>query len=97
MNGEVQYRVRMIAPTSKSVSDWARLEFWPRGLPSEPDDDPDLDEDEDEDYKPSRYHISTGLPRGKYAVEFRVPNRSGKIEECSSATLIVADEKDYDL
>jgi hypothetical protein len=44
-----------------------------------------------------RYSKSLRLPRGKYKVEFRVPNKTGKAEECSNIILIVADAEDYGL
>ncbi|PYL01241.1 MAG: hypothetical protein DME19_02330 [Verrucomicrobia bacterium] len=38
-----------------------------------------------------RYHADLCLKCGKYAVEFRVQNRSGTFEECSGVTMIVDD------
>ena len=93
LTGDIQYRVRMIAPTPGASTEWARLEFTSRG----PEPDP-RDEDAVEDYMcASRYEISVQVPRGKHQVEFRVPNRSGKAEECSAVILIVADPEDYNL
>jgi hypothetical protein len=89
---KVQYRVRMIAPSPQPPSDWAPMEFTPRG----PEPDPD-DEDAVDDYMASRYEASVKLERGKYEVEFQVPNRAGKAENCSAVTLIVSDLEDYNL
>jgi hypothetical protein len=49
-----------------------------------------------DEYVPNRYKASVRLPRGKFAVEFRVQNRSGKVEELSGITLIVHDQGDFD-
>ena len=92
LTGEIQYRVRMVAPTPRPPTDWKPLKFTPRG----PDPNPD-DEDAKDDYMADRYEASVKLDRGKYQVAFRVPGRSGKVEECSAVTLIVSDPEDYDL
>lgn len=92
LTGEIQYRFRMTAPTPQQASEWTRLEFTPRGPRPNPDN-----EDAVDDYVASRYEASVKVARGKYEVEFRVPNRSGKVEECSAVTLIVADPEDYNL
>ena len=92
LTGKIECRSRMIAPTSELPTDWACLEFTPRG----PEPDPD-DEDAVDDYTSSRYEVSVQLPRGKHLVEFRVPNHSGKIEECSGVILIIAEPDDYNL
>lgn len=89
--GEVQYRVRMIAPTVQPPSDWRDMTFSPRGPQPHPDDEDAMD-----DYTGDRYEASVKLERGKYEVAFRVPNRSGKVEECSALTLIVSDSQDYE-
>lgn len=86
----IEYRVRMIAPEPQEASAWKPLVFRPRR--SEPDPE---DEDAVDDYVSDRYRSSLRLGRGKYEVEFRVPNRNGKIEECSGVILIVADHEDY--
>ena len=92
LTGKIEYRSRMVAPSPQSPTDWACLKFTPRG--SEPDPD---DEDAVDEYTASRYEVSVQLPRGKHLVEFRVPNRSGKVEECSGVTLIIAETEDYNL
>ena len=92
LTGEILYRVRMIAPTLQPPTDWARLKFTPRGPEPDPQNQNAVD-----DYWLSRYEVFVQLPRGKYAVEFRVPNRSGKVEEWSAVTLIVTDPEDYNL
>lgn len=92
ITGEISYRVRMIAPTPQPPTDWTQLKFKPHG--SEPD--PEDEDDGDDDFA-DRYEASVQLPRGKYQVEFRVPDRTGKIEECSEVTLIVSDPEDYNL
>jgi hypothetical protein len=92
LTADVQFRVRMVAPEPGAPTDWAPLKFTPRG--PEPDAQ---DSDAIDDYWSERYEASVPLPRGKYAVEFRVPNRSGTVEECSGVTLIVSDPEDYGL
>ena len=88
ITGEISYRVRMIAPMPQPPTDWTRLKF----LSDDPESDP---EDEDDSF--DRYQIKVKLPRGKYQVEFRVPNRTGKLEECAAVTLIISDPEDYNL
>lgn len=90
LTGEIEYRTRMVAPTSGAPTAWLRLEFAPRG----PEPDPD-DEDAVDDYTASRYEVSVQMPRGKHEVEFRVRNRSGRVDECSALILIVAEPDDY--
>lgn len=92
LTGEIEFRFHMVAPTPGQPTKWTRLKFTPRG--PEPDAD---DEDAVDDYTASRYEISKQIPRGKHQVEFRVPNRSGKVEECSALILIVAESEDYNL
>ena len=92
LTGDIRYRVRMIAPTPGAPSEWALLEFTSRG----PEPDPN-NEDAVEDWMADRYEISVQIPRGKHQVDFRVPNRSGKVEECSAVILIVAEPEDYNL
>jgi hypothetical protein len=92
LTGDIQYRVSMVAPTPGAPTEWASLEFTPRG----PEPDP-ADEDAVDEYTSSRYEVSVQIPRGKHEVEFRVPNRSGRIEECSALILIVAEPEDYNL
>ncbi|MEW6305386.1 MAG: hypothetical protein AB1705_18065 [Verrucomicrobiota bacterium] len=93
LTGPVEYRVRMVAPSHQPPGEWTRLEFEPRG----PSPDPD-DEDAVEEYNlTNRYRASVQLPRGKYEIDFRVPNRSGAGEQCSAVMLIVADPEDYNL
>lgn len=87
---DVQYCVRMIAPTSRPPTEWASLKFTPRGKPPDPENEEDA-----HDYEGDRYQASVKLDRGKYEVAFRVPNRAGKIEECSGVILIVYDHDDY--
>jgi hypothetical protein len=91
LSGEIHYRVRMIAPETKPASDWKPLKFVPRGPAPDPDD-----EEASDDYSDDRYNAKVKLPKGKYQVEFRVPNRLGQIEELSAAILIVADSEDYE-
>jgi len=88
ITGEISYRVHMIAPTLQPPTEWTRLKF----LSDDPDSDP---EDEDDSF--DRYQIKVKLPRGKYQVEFHVPDRAGKMEECSAVTLIISDPEDYNL
>jgi hypothetical protein len=90
LNGAVEYRVRMIAPEVEQPSAWAPLGFKDRG----PEPDP-KDEDAVDEFVSSRYEVSVRLPRGKYEVQFRVPTKTGKIEECSNVILIIADDEDY--
>ena len=90
--GDVEYRVRMLAPTPSPTTEWAPLKYTPRGPEPNPND-----EDAVDDYMASRYEVSVQVPRGKHRVEFRVPNCSGTVEECSALTLIVAELEDYNL
>ncbi len=89
--GPVEYRIRTLAPTPQPATDWKQFKLAPRGLKPDPDD-----EDAADGSQGSCFEVSVQLPRGKHLVEFRVPNRSGKIEECSGVTLIVTDPGDYD-
>lgn len=89
---QIEYRVRMIAPEPQAASAWKPLRFRPRR--SEPDPE---NEDAVDEYVSYRYGSSMRLGRGKYEVEFRVPNKNGNIEECSGVILIVADSEDYNL
>lgn len=91
LTGEIRYRVRMLAPTAQPPTEWKPLRFAPRGPKPDPDDEEALD-----DYTADRYEASMKLARGKYEVAFQVPNRAGKVEECSSVILIVSDSSDYD-
>jgi hypothetical protein len=88
--GAIQYRVRMIAPASQPPTEWTPMKFTPRG--PQPDSD---DEDAVDDYSDYRYEARIKLDRGKYLVEFQIPNRSGSVEECSGVTLINYDSKDF--
>lgn len=92
LTGRVEYRLKQIAPTPGEPTNWTRLDFRPRG----PQPDPD-DEDAVDDYVSSRFEVKVRVPRGKHEVQFRVENRSGKLEEFSGVILIVADSKDYDI
>jgi len=92
LTGEIRYRIRLVAPETGPPTDWIRMEFTPRG----PEPDPD-DEDAIDDYSASRYEASIKLAKCKYQIEFRVPNRSGKVEECLAVTLINYDSKDYEV
>lgn len=91
VTGEIQFRVRMIAPAPQPPSDWRSMKFTPHGPQPHPDSEDAMD-----DYMGERYEASVKLERGKYKGGFRVPNRSGKVEECSAVTLIVSDSEDYD-
>ena len=92
LTGEIRYRLRMIAPTAQPSTEWRSLRFTARGPQPDPDDEEAVD-----DYTADRYEASVKLARGKYEVAFQVPNRAGKVEECSSVILIVSDSSDYDL
>ena len=82
MTGVVEYRIQRIDPTPlHKTAEWHRLEFH---------SSEDHVADEVGDNEP-RYHAELRLKCGKYAVEFRVQNRSGKFEECSGVTMIVDD------
>ena len=89
MCGEIQFRVRLIAPTSGEVTNWQSLSFTADPKVAEDDEEPD-------DSSSERYEGTLLLPRGKYAVEFRAQNRAGVFEEHSGVTMIVADDSDYD-
>ena len=91
LTGTIEYRTRLIAPMSQSAGEWIRMDFGPR--PPLPCSD---DEDAVDEYVSNRYHVSVQLRTGKYLVEFRVQNRSGKMEECSGVIMIVSDSQDYD-
>jgi hypothetical protein len=91
LTGEIEFRVRMVAPTSQSPSEWRCMTFTPRRPQPDPDDADAMD-----DYGAERYEASAKLERGKYEVEFRVPNRDGKVEECSAVTMVVSDLEDYE-
>jgi hypothetical protein len=86
LTGDIQYCVRMLAPTPGLPTEWASLKFTPRDLLPTP---------EDEDDVADRWKASVKLDRGKYVLAFRVPNRAGKIEECSGLILIVTDPDDH--
>ena len=89
MTGQIQFRVRMIAPTLQSGGEWHTFSFT--------DERPSSHEDADaEESNTERYEASLTLPPGKYAVDFRIQNRSGTFEERSGVTMIVADPTDYD-
>lgn len=89
MHGEIQFRVRMIAPSTKSFSEWKPLSFTAVPAVAEDDKEPD-------DCIADRYEAEMKLLRGKFAVEFRAQNRSGVFEERSGVTMIVADDVDYE-
>ena len=92
LKGVIEYRVRMIAPEIHQSQDWRPLGF--RDRPPEPDPQ---DEDAVDEYVSSRYEAFVRLARGKYEVQFRVPNKAGRLEECANVILIVADPEDYGL
>src|SRR2546427_2140071 len=65
LKGQIEYRVRLIAPEAQPPSEWARLAFASRGPEPDPDDEEAVDK-----YVSDRYETSVRLPRGKYEVEF---------------------------
>ncbi len=98
--GDVDYRIRRLAPTAQPPGEWTRMKFWPKGAPDqveEDDEEEEIEEDDDDEGGAPRYDVSVKLERGKYLVEFRVPNRSGQPEELPGLTLIVSDFEDYNL
>jgi hypothetical protein len=90
LKAPIEYRVHMIAPEPQEASAWTPLLFKDRPPEPEPEDEDAVDQ-----FVSDRYRKSVRLARGKYEVQFRVPNRSGNIEECSGVILIVADYEDY--
>ena len=89
MSGQIQFRVRMIAPNVEPFTEWQQLVFNAQPAVAEEDENSD-------DNSSKRYEGTLRLPRGKYAIEFRAQNCSGSFEERSGVTMIVADDKDYE-
>ncbi len=82
--GDIECRVRMIAPSEQSYSDWMIAVPYKPKYEYEPDSD-----DEEDDWSEMRYAFYRRLERGKYHVEFRVETKAGVFETCSHLTMIV--------
>lgn len=91
----IEYRVRKLAPTEQPPTDWARLGTNASDSDRDPDNDEDYEEDEDED-PASHVESSVKLTPGKYQVDFRVLDRSGKAEESPALTMIVMEPDEDD-
>lgn len=94
--GRILYQISMTHPTPGTPGEWLPLEMKPFEEKAELLDDCDQTEESD-DFDARRFNQSLQMPRGKYAVAFRVKNRSGEMELCPAITLIVADPEDYNL
>jgi hypothetical protein len=82
--GDIECRVRMIAPSEQPYSDWMVAVPYKPKHEYEPDS-----EDEEDDWSEMRYAFYRRLERGKYRVEFRVETKAGVFETCSHLTMIV--------
>jgi hypothetical protein len=88
--GDIERRVRMVAPSEQPYSDWMTAAPYK----SKHEDEPDPD-DGDDDWTPMRYAFYRKFERGKYHVEFRVETKVGVFETCSHLTMIVHGPDDY--
>lgn len=83
--GDIECRVRMIAPSEQPYSDWmCSVPYKPKH-----EYEPDVDDEEDDDWSEMRHAFYRRLERGKYQVEFRVETKAGVFETCSHLTMIV--------
>lgn len=86
MAGLVEYRTQQIAPSQREFSEWCPMSH----------DKTDYSDEEEGYLGPeTNYEAEVKLPCGKYRAEFRFPNRSGKMEDQSGVTFVVANFEEY--